>query len=89
MSPKTANFIRAILQGMTGAGLYCRLRYPGQADVFMGTETADEVRSGEFYRSLLAMKRKHASETDMVAYYERLYRTEPHDHIHRGACTTY
>lgn len=88
MTPKTANFIRAILQGMTGAGLLRRLRFPGQADVFMGSETAEDVRSGEFYQSLLAMKRKHASETELAAYYARLYRTEPHDHIHHGACTT-
>lgn len=35
--------------GMTGAGLLRRLRYPGQADAFMGTETAEEhIASGAF-----------------------------------------
>jgi hypothetical protein len=52
VNQQTVNFIRAILQGMTGAGLFRRLRYPGMTDVYIGTETAEEIRaSGEFDRT--------------------------------------
>jgi hypothetical protein len=53
MKEQTRNFIRAMLDGMTGVGLFRKLRIPGQADQYMGTQTAEEfIESGEFQATL-------------------------------------
>jgi hypothetical protein len=49
MSHQTTNFLRALLQGMTGAGLFRRLDYPGAPTEFIDSRSLEEIKaSGEF-----------------------------------------
>jgi hypothetical protein len=49
MRDQTTNFIRAMLQGITGAGLFRKLGYPGAPSEFVDSRSLDEIRaSGEF-----------------------------------------
>jgi hypothetical protein len=49
MSDQHASTVRAFLQGLTGAGLFRRLDYPGAPAEFIDSRTVDEIRtSGEF-----------------------------------------
>jgi hypothetical protein len=52
VNQQTVNFIRAILQGMTGAGLFRKLHYPGEPEEFVDSRSLEEIRaSGEFERT--------------------------------------
>lgn len=92
MRSEATNFIRAILQGMTGAGLFRRLHYPGEPEEFIGTETADEVRSNPAYQHLAqavsAAHERALNESQLAAYYSELYRTDTDEHINERTCTT-
>jgi hypothetical protein len=49
MKQQTTNIIRALLHGMTGAGLFRRLDYPGAPKYFIDPRSVEEViASGEF-----------------------------------------
>jgi hypothetical protein len=58
MPKQTRNFVRAFLQGLTGAGLFGRLSYPGAPREFVDSRSLDEIHaSGEFERTRLAYQR--------------------------------
>lgn len=46
MRTRTRNFIIAMLQGMTGAGLFRRLRYPGAPEYVIDPRSVDEILAG-------------------------------------------
>jgi hypothetical protein len=49
MTQQTRSALRAFLQGMTGAGLFRRLDYPGAPQEFVDSRPLEEIRaSGEF-----------------------------------------
>ncbi|MFY9745575.1 MAG: hypothetical protein WA891_00695 [Acidobacteriaceae bacterium] len=49
----TVNIVRAFLHGVTGAGLFRRLDYPGAPAEFVDSRPLDEIyASGEFDRTL-------------------------------------
>ena len=49
MQEETANIVRAFLHGITGAGLFHRLNYPGAPTEFVDSRSIDEIiASGEF-----------------------------------------
>ena len=93
MNRQMTYFVRAVMQGMTGAGLFRRLRYPGQPEVFMGTVTADEARSSALYQKMdqavTKIHERESADAELATYYTRLYRTEAHDHIDHGTCTAH
>ncbi len=92
MTSQATNFFRAMLQGITGAGLFRTLRYPGETDEFIGTETTEEVVSSPVYQHMARVvseaRERAVGERQMAAYYAELYRTEADEHIHEGTCTT-
>jgi hypothetical protein len=52
MKQQTANVVRAFLQGMTGAGLFRKLDYPGAPVEFVDSRPLEEIHaSGEFDRT--------------------------------------
>ncbi len=54
MSMNSANNVRAFLYGLTGAGLFRRLDYPGAPREFVDSRSLEEIRtSGEFERTCL------------------------------------
>ena len=53
MKQQTANIVRAFLQGMTGAGLFRRLDYPGAPTEFVDSRSVEEIcASGEIERTV-------------------------------------
>jgi hypothetical protein len=51
MNQEKANMVRALLQGLTGAGLFRRLDYPGAPTEFIDSRPLDEVLNcGEYER---------------------------------------
>lgn len=49
MNEQTRNLLQAFLQGMTGAGLFRRLDYPGAPTEFVDSRSLEEIlASGEF-----------------------------------------
>jgi hypothetical protein len=44
MGQQTTNVVRAFLQGLTGAGLFRRVSYPGAPVAFVDPNSADEIR---------------------------------------------
>jgi hypothetical protein len=84
--------IRAILQGMTGAGLFRRLHYPGGTDEYIGTETAEEVRLTPEYQGwsqeITRLRNIEATERELAEYYAKLYRTDVHEHTQEGTCAS-
>lgn len=49
MTQQTRNAFRAFLQGLTGAGLFRRLDYPGAPKEFVDSRSLEEIHaSGEF-----------------------------------------
>jgi hypothetical protein len=49
MNQQRTNLIRALLHGLTGAGLFRRLDYPGASEFFVDPRPVEEiVASGEF-----------------------------------------
>jgi hypothetical protein len=49
MDQQRANLVRAFLHGLTGAGLFRRLDYPGVPTEFVDSRSLDEIlASGEF-----------------------------------------
>ena len=51
MKQQTANIIRAFLQGMTGAGLFRKLNYPGAPQYAVDPRSVEEIMaSGDFDR---------------------------------------
>ena len=49
MNEQTVNIVRALLHGLTGAGLFRRLNYPGAPTEFVDSRPIDEIiASGEF-----------------------------------------
>jgi hypothetical protein len=60
MNRRAVNVIRAFLDGLTGAGLFRRLRYPGAPTEFIDTRSVDEIlASGEFGEKLTRLLREH------------------------------
>ena len=52
MKQRTANFVRALLQGAAGAGLFRKLDIPGVPAEYIDSRTLDEIHvSGEFDRT--------------------------------------
>jgi hypothetical protein len=52
MKKNSANLVRAFLYGMTGAGLFHRLDYPGAPKEFVDSRPLNEVHAcGEFERT--------------------------------------
>lgn len=52
MNQQTRNFVKAMLQGMTGAGLFRKLDYPGAPEEFIDSRPLEEIlASGEFERT--------------------------------------
>lgn len=45
MDQRKANLIRALLHGLTGAGLFHRLDYPGAPTHFVDPRSIEEIRS--------------------------------------------
>lgn len=59
MKPETRNFIRAFLDGFTGAGLFRRLTYPGAPTQLVDTRSVEEiVASGEFDEILRKVQKR-------------------------------
>jgi hypothetical protein len=49
MNQQKANLVRAFLHGLTGAGLFRRLDYPGAPTEFIDSRSLEEIlASGEF-----------------------------------------
>lgn len=88
MTSQSINFIRAILQGMTGVGLFRGIHYPGETEEYIGTETAEEVRSSLAYQHLLSVARRAPSvrERETAAYYEDLYCADTEERIQERPC---
>jgi hypothetical protein len=64
---QTRNFIIALLHGMTGAGLFRRLRYPGEPKYFVDPRTPEEILASpglgeKLTRSLNEYEQKTARE---------------------------
>ena len=54
MNQTRANIVRAFLQGLTGAGLFRRLDYPGAPTEFVDSRSvSDVIASGEFRETCL------------------------------------
>ncbi len=88
MRPQIANVIQSMLDVLTFSGLFGSVRIPGQSDVFMGSETTEEVRASRFYRDLVELKAsKDASDAELAEYYTKLNRTETYEHAD-DACAT-
>jgi hypothetical protein len=52
MNQQKANLVRAFLQGLTGAGLFRRLDYPGAPTEFVDSRPIREIlASGDFERN--------------------------------------
>jgi hypothetical protein len=55
MKQQTGSLVRALLYGLTGAGLFRRLDYPGAPEEFIDSRTLAEIKaSGEFDRTCRA-----------------------------------
>jgi hypothetical protein len=64
MNEPVRNFIRAMLHGMTGAGLFHRLRIPGQ-DEFIDSRPVEEfIASGDFQATLERAQKKQTDRAE-------------------------
>lgn len=60
MKRRTRNVIVAMLQGMTGAGLFRRLDYPGAPTEFVDSRSLEQaLASGELGESLTSLLREY------------------------------
>jgi hypothetical protein len=66
MKKNSANLVRAFLYGVTGAGLFRRLDYPGAPKEFVDSRPLNEIHAcGEFERTCNAyMGAKSAKQRD-------------------------
>jgi hypothetical protein len=55
MSQQSRNILRAFLQGLTGAGLFGRLDYPGAPIEFVDSRSLEQIKASEEWKHLASL----------------------------------
>jgi hypothetical protein len=68
MVPQAKNILSAFLAGLTGAGLFRRLDYPGASTEFVDSRSLEEIRaSGEIEHNTSTYKQAKRTKLDDVS----------------------
>ena len=86
MGQQTTNVVRAFLQGLTGAGLFRRVSYPGAPVAFVDPNSADEIRiRGGLQREIAFSRRdgipKHLQLSQAVSFWICMRRSIRTSHL--------
>jgi hypothetical protein len=77
MDQTKTNIVRAFLHGLTGAGLFKRLDYPGAPTEFIDSRTLEEiVKSGEFRQTC----RTYGPYLRPIEGQDEISHNKPHDY---------
>lgn len=55
MNQKSRNILVAFLQGLTGAGLFRRLDYPGAPNEFVDSQSLEQIKASEEWTQLASL----------------------------------